>query len=295
MTPGGAPYDRTGAGPTTGTWGAYGLTVAYHGRPAVDDVTLAVPRGQVTAVVGGDGAGKTTLLRTLVGGIAPAAGTVSAPPREHRGFMPTGNGVWRELSVDENIDFVAAAYGLRGTELKERRAELLAAAGLTQAHGRLAGQLSGGMRQKLAFCLAILHRPGLLVLDEPSTGVDPVSRVDLWRLISQAAAGGAAVAMATTYLDEAERASYVLVLDEGRALAAGTPAHVMASTPGTLTTHRPPPADPGRSWRRGRLVHAWQPEGTRSHGEPVTPDLEDSVIARTLADRERRTAPGSRP
>ncbi|MFH9725078.1 ATP-binding cassette domain-containing protein [Streptomyces sp. NPDC017254] len=188
MTP-----DPTSPDPASG-WGAFDVSVAFSATTALDDVTLAAVPGQVAAVVGGDGAGKTTLLRTLVRRVAPSTGHVEAPATVECGFMPTGtSGVWQDLTVVENIAFVVAAHHLTGTALDRRRDELLKAAGLDRATDRLAGALSGGMRQKLSFCLATLHRPRLLVLDEPSTGVDPVSRVDLWRLISRAAA-----VMATT-------------------------------------------------------------------------------------------------
>ncbi|MET7988856.1 ABC transporter ATP-binding protein [Streptomyces sp. NPDC005281] len=269
-------------------WGAFEVTVAFGATTALEGITLPAHPGQVAAVVGGDGAGKTTLLRSLVGRVRPKAGTVQAPAPTDCGFMPTGaSGVWQDLTVDENIAFVAAAHHLTGTDLDQRRAHLLAAAGLDRARDRLAGALSGGMRQKLAFCLAILHQPRLLVLDEPSTGVDPVSRVDLWRLISRAAADGAAVVMATTYLDEAERASTCLVLDRGRALASGTPADVLQRTPGTITTGTAPAGPRELSWRRGRQTRSWHPGPPRDGEQPLTADMEDAVIAFTLADQQR--------
>lgn len=269
-------------------WGAFDVTVAFGATTALDGVTLPVRPGQVAAVVGGDGAGKTTLLRTLVGRVRPRSGNVHAPAAAGRGFMPTGaSGVWQDLTVAENVAFVAAAHHLTGTDLDRRRARLLAAAGLESARDRPAAALSGGMRQKLAFCLAILHRPRLLVLDEPSTGVDPVSRVDLWRLISRAAADGTAVVMATTYLDEAERASTCLVLDRGRALAAGTPGDVVLGTPGTLTTGAAPAGPRELSWRRGRQTRSWHPGPPRGGERPLAADMEDAVIAFTLADQQR--------
>ncbi|MFG2430835.1 ABC transporter ATP-binding protein [Streptomyces sp. NPDC048590] len=268
-------------------WGAFGVTVSFGATTALDRVTLPAVPGSVAAVVGGDGAGKTTLLRTLVNRVRPAAGHVTAPPPTECGFMPTGaSGVWQDLTVAENIAFVAAAHHLTGTDLDQRRGELLTAAGLDRATDRLAGALSGGMRQKLAFCLAILHRPRLLVLDEPSTGVDPVSRVDLWRLISRAAADGAAVVMATTYLDEAERASTCLVLDQGRTLTSGTPADVLAGAPGILTTGTAPTGPAELSWRRGRATRSWHPGPARPDEHPVPADMEDTVIALTLAARQ---------
>lgn len=270
------------------SWAALGVTVAFGSRAVLRDVTLDVPEGQVTAVVGGDGAGKTTLLRCLTGRVRPASGRIVAPPLREIGFMPTTGGVWQDLTVDENIEFVAAAYGIRGAERARRHDHLLDAAGLTPAAGRPAGKLSGGMRQKLAFSLAVFHRPALLVLDEPSTGVDPVSRVDLWRLIAQAAADGTAVVQSTTYLDEAERAGHVVVLDAGRVLSAGAPEQIVRDLPGTITSSSGPagPADRERAWRRGRVFHIWHPGPAHSGEVPVDADLEDAVIALSLAGQE---------
>ncbi len=299
---------------TVTTWGVRGLVVRYGATTAVDGVDLTATPGQVVAVVGGDGAGKTTLLRALVGGLRPTAGQVDAPDQRHTGFMPTAAGVWRELTVDENVDFVAAAYGLSGAALAERRAELLEVTGLTAARDRLGGQLSGGMRQKLAFGLATLHRPDLLVLDEPTTGVDPVSRAELWRMVSRTVADGAAVVLATTYLDEAERAAQVLVLSAGRPLLVGTPDEVRHGAPGTVVR-----LDEGTDvpdhlpvWRRGRERHAWLApapadpagSGTAVAGaagpgaptgiagtRPVEVDLEDAVIAASLAREDAADGP----
>ncbi|MCL2850113.1 MAG: ATP-binding cassette domain-containing protein, partial [Micrococcales bacterium] len=291
----------------TATWGVQGLVVRYGATLALDGVDLTVAPGQVVAVVGGDGAGKTTLLRALVGGVRPAAGQVDAPGRRRTGFMPTAGGVWRELTVDENVDFVAAAHGLRGALLDQRRAELLEVTGLGPARTRLGSQLSGGMRQKLAFGLASVHHPDLLVLDEPTTGVDPASRADLWAMVSQTAADGAAVVLATTYLDEAERAGQVLVLADGRPLLVGTPEQVRAGAPGQVV-RLPDDADVPCDvpvWRRGRERHAWlaptpasaAATSASTTGEPVTLDMEDAVIAASLARAglDGTRAPGVRP
>ena len=140
------------------------------------------------------------------------------------------------------------------------------------------------MRRKLGVIAAMLPEPDLLVLDEPTTGVDPVSRADLWWLIARAAAGGAAVLMSTTYLDEAARAAHVLVLDAGRTLAAGTPAEIVASVPGTITVVSGPPADADerrRAWRRAGTWRVWQPAGGPASGL-VTPDLQDAVCVAAL-------------
>jgi ABC-2 type transport system ATP-binding protein len=202
-------------------WGTSDLFFAYRKRVALTGVSLSAPPGQVTAVAGSDGAGKTTLLRCLTGSLAPGAGTVRRPAKERIGYQPASSGIYPDLTVTENLDFRATGYRMSRQAARERAAGLLDRTGLTGAAGRLAGQLSGGMRQKLAVIAAMLHRPELLVLDEPTTGVDPVSRSDLWWLIASAAAEGSAVVLATSYLYEAERCASVLALDAGTVVAAG--------------------------------------------------------------------------
>ena len=155
------------------------------------------------------------------------------------------------------MSFVGRAYGIGPQVCARRIGALLQQGGLAAAVDRRAGDLSGGMRQKLGFCMALLHEPRLLVLDEPSTGVDAVSRVELWRMIAQAAARGAAVVMATTYLDEAERASSILALDRGRSLLAGEPAAVLASMQGAIVEADQPST---MTWRRAGTFHEWVPD-----------------------------------
>jgi ABC-2 type transport system ATP-binding protein len=268
-------------------WGVRGLSVRYGHAIALQDVTFEVPERSVAAVVGGDGAGKTTLLRALAGVLRPSAGEVSRPEAHRIGYVSAGPGVWPDLTVDENLAFVGRAYGLDPGRLRERMAGLLDATGLAGARGRLAGRLSGGMRQKLALAMAMLHEPELLVLDEPTTGVDPVSRAELWRLLAGAAARGAAVVLATTYLDEAERVATVLVLDQGRALLAGTLDEVLAATPGRVVELGERPAG-AAAWRRGARWRAWSPDGAElPGGHPVALDLEDAVIVAQLRRLER--------
>jgi ABC-2 type transport system ATP-binding protein len=265
-------------------WGVSGLTVRYRDRVALDQVTLDVPPGMVTAVVGGDGAGKSTLLRALVGGVAPGSGTVRRPPADRIGYFPGASGVYPDLTVNENLDFAASAYHVAAGG---RRVELLDAAGLGGARDRLASRLSGGMRQKLGLIMAMLHTPDLLVLDEPATGVDPVSRAELSLLVNRAAAAGTAVALSTVYLDEAERAGQVLVLDRGRTLRVGVPAEVIATVPGRVIARSTRPDDARRSWRRGNGWHCWLPPSETSgpEGGPTDIDLEDAVIVATLERR----------
>jgi ABC-2 type transport system ATP-binding protein len=272
------------------TYAVRSAAVRFGDTLALDDVSLEIEPGSVVAVVGGDGAGKTTLLRSLVGKVQLERGEVDAPSPQAIGYLPATAGSWPSLTVAQNMDFVGGIYGLSGRALVSRRDELLGRASLLDVVDRLASQLSGGMRRKLGFSMAMLHDPPLLVLDEPSTGVDPVSRVDLWRLVSEAAAAGAAVVMSTTYLDEAERAASLLTLDGGRVLASGTLQQVLDSFDGAIART----ATPRRrawAWRRGRDYHEYWPSTAEVplDAGAVIPDLEDVVIALSLLqghDRE---------
>ena len=280
----------------TAQWGADEITVRFGGLTALDRVSVSARAGQVTVVVGGDGAGKTTLLRCVAGALAPATGTVHRPGAEHIGYLPPAGGVYDDLSVTENLRFRSAVYKTPATAARRRADEYLERTGLAAARDWLAGQLSGGMRRKLGVIAALLPGPDLLVLDEPTTGVDPVSRADLWWLVTRAAADGAAVLMSTTYFDEAVRASRVLVLDAGRALAAGTLAEITAAVPGTIVAvpERPTGEDERRrAWRRAGAWRIWYPGDAgqapdRPDSERVTPDLQDAVcvaeLRRELAD-----------
>jgi ABC-2 type transport system ATP-binding protein len=282
-------------------WGTHAASVRYGHRLALDQVTFRARPGRVSAVVGGDGAGRTTLLRCLSGAIAPSRGTVTCPPRIRTGYLPAGSGTYPDLTVAENLAFRAAAYRIPAAVAGPRIQDYLQRAGLLAARDRLAGRLSGGMRQKLGVIAAMLHDPALLVLDEPTTGVDPVSRAGLWSLIARAAAGGAAAVFATSYLDEAERAAHVLVLAGGRELAAGSPEQIVAAMPGRLWVMGSRPGGPAgaRSWRRDGRWRVWQPDGAgdapvdepAEAAGPVQPDLQDAVtvaiLARELTTRER--------
>lgn len=279
----------------TRPWGAVGVSVRYGRRLALDGVTLAVPAGEVTGVVGGDGAGKTTLLRVLGGALAPTAGEVRRPDDRRIGYLSSVGGSYVDLTVAENLAFTATAYGIDAAELRRRSTDLLDRTGLAASRDKLAGNLSGGMLRKLGVIQALLHRPELVVLDEPSTGIDPVSRADLWWLIAGAVAEGCAVVFTTTYLDEAERAARALALDAGHTLASGTPAEIVAAMPGTITPHpdRPTGPDAERAWRRRGAWRVWNPPSTAAAGaadaDPLTPDLQDAVTVFTLA-REQAAA-----
>jgi ABC-2 type transport system ATP-binding protein len=275
----------------TVNFGAKGLRVSYDTVPALDDVSVDILAGQVAAVVGGDGSGKTTLLRCLAGALQPERGQLSKPGRRQIGYLPASSGTYPDLTVAENLAFRATAYGLSGPAAEQRTTELVTLAGLTAAMDRLAGQLSGGMRQKLGVIAAMLHRPELLILDEPSTGIDPVSRSGLWWLIAAAAADGAAVILSTTYIDDAQRAASVLVLDSGQQLASGTPEQIIAAVPGSVVkaAERPAGVAADRAWRRGASWRVWCPPGAENAGEAIRPDLQDAVTIAALA-RELATS-----
>jgi ABC-2 type transport system ATP-binding protein len=267
-------------------WGADAVCVRYGNRVALDRVTVHARPGAVTAVVGGDGAGRTTLLRCLAGALAVSAGTVRRPAQADIGYLPSGSGTYPDLTVTENLAFRAAAYHVPPQVAAKHGRRYLASAGLAGARDRLAGQLSGGMRQKLGVIAAMLHRPALLVLDEPTTGLDPVSRADLWALVAGAAADGAAVVLATSYLDEAERAAHVLVLAAGQQLAAGSADQIAAVMPGSLRVRntRPPEREHPRAWRRQGRWRIWDPPGTPpGEGDPIRADLQDAVMVAILA------------
>jgi ABC-2 type transport system ATP-binding protein len=193
-------------------------------------------------VIGPDGAGKTTLLRLACGLIAPDAGRVTLfgadPYRAHGtatsviGYVSQQFSLYGDLSIDENIEFFARLHGVR--DFASRRQRLLELTGLVRFRDRLADRLSGGMKQKLALACTLVHQPPLLVLDEPTTGVDPVSRREFWKLLAEFVAQGLTIVVATPYLDEAERCSRIVMLHEGRRLALDEPAHLQSALEGTV-------------------------------------------------------------
>ena len=260
------------------SWGAERVVVRFGATTALDGVSLAVTPGRVHAVVGGDGSGKSTLLRLLAGVLREDGGTVRRPPPHRIGFVSAGGGVVPDLTVAENVEFVAHAHRLSGW--RDRAGDLLQRSGLAAFGDRLAGHLSGGQHRKLAGTMALLPGPELLILDEVTTGLDPDSRLEIGRLVAGAAASGTAVVTATAYLDEAERAEEVLLLHDGRVLAAGSPRSIIAAVPGCIDD-LDAPDDPDRAWRRGRRWRQWRPAGDRRSGGAMT--LEDAAIVSELA------------
>jgi ABC-2 type transport system ATP-binding protein len=265
-------------------WGLKDVSVGDGRALSLAGVTVPAAPGGLTVVVGGDGAGKSTCLRVMAGLAEPDAGTVRRPAKERIGYVPATVGLYPDLTVAENIDFTAGAYRLTGGERDRRASLLLERTGLAAARARLGGQLSGGMQRKLAVALALLHSPELLVIDEPTTGVDPVSRTELWRLIAGAAMEGAAVVASTTYVNEAARAAHVVLLESGRELASGSPADILDGVPGALGSMMGKERPAATSWRRGMSWRVWSPDGTLPAGvRPVAPDFEDAVVVASLA------------
>ena len=219
-----------------------GLAKSFEAVEAVRSLDLAVRAGDMFALVGPDGAGKSTTIRMLCGLVPPTAGEASvlgfdlrretAEIRNRIGYLSQRFSLYGDLTVDENIEFAAEIHLVR--DYRKRREELLEFTRLTPFRGRLADRLSGGMRQKLALACTLVHTPRLVFLDEPTTGVDPVSRRDFWAILSALLRSGTTIVMATPYMDEAERASAVGLLAAGRLLAAGTPGEVKSLMRGTV-------------------------------------------------------------
>jgi len=218
-----------------------GVTKHYGRTQALDRVTLEVARGEMFGLIGSDGAGKTTAIRLMCGLLRADAGEVRVlgrdPVREHRqitervGYLSQRFSLYGDLSVDENVAFFAEVHGVR--HYQRRRDELLGMTQLAPFRARLADRLSGGMKQKLALVCTLVHEPDLLLLDEPTTGVDPVSRREFWKLLSEFLSHGITILMSTPYLDEAERCTRVALLHDGRLLASDDPSRLRASMPGS--------------------------------------------------------------
>lgn len=232
----GTMTDRAAAIDVTGVRKRFGDVVA------VDDVSFQVRAGEMFGVIGPDGAGKTTTLRLICGLLPPDEGRIRLqgvdPARQRSvaarsiGYVSQRFSLYGDLSIDENIEFFARIHGVR--DFATRRSRLLGLTGLEPFRTRLADRLSGGMKQKLALACTLVHEPPILILDEPTTGVDPVSRREFWKLLAEFLADGLTIVMATPYLDEAERCGRVALLGGGRLLALDTPSRLQADTTGVL-------------------------------------------------------------
>jgi len=211
---------------------------------AVAGLDLDVAEGEIFGLVGPDGAGKTTTMRMLTGILPPTGGSAQVAGcdvgrdtgklKTHIGYMSQRFGLYPDLTVSENLAFYADIYGVPARERAARTERLLGFSHLTPFKQRLAGALSGGMKQKLGLACALIHTPRVLFLDEPTNGVDPVSRRDFWRILYQLVREGVTIFVSTAYLDEAERCNRLALLHQGRLLGLGTPDEVKQLMPGAL-------------------------------------------------------------
>jgi ABC-2 type transport system ATP-binding protein len=290
------------------------VTKKYAATTAVDALSFDIQRGEMFGLIGPDGAGKTTTIRLLCGLLHADGGTIQVlgldPVKQHRqltakvGYLSQRFSLYGDLSIDENISFFASIHRMH--DYAERRDRLLEMTQLTRFRGRLADQLSGGMKQKLALACTLIHEPEVIVLDEPTTGVDPVSRREFWKLLSQFLAMGITIVMSTPYLDEAERCTRVALLDEGRLLALDLPGALRASLPGELFELTAPDVRAALALLErsgfaaqifGDRLHVWtapttarnaaelrQIVSTLDHSQirAITPSLEDVYIARLM-------------
>jgi ABC-2 type transport system ATP-binding protein len=225
------------------------LTRRFRNVTAVDGLNLAVRRGEIFGLVGPDGAGKTTTIRMLCAIMDPSEGsarvagfdTVSESEQIKRriGYMAQRFNLYGDLSVVENLDFFADVFQVRGTERRERKERLLQFARLTEFRKRRAAHLSGGMQKKLALACTLIHKPEIIFLDEPTTGVDPVSRREFWDILTELHLQGITVFVSTPYMDEAERCSKVGLMYEGRIIVCDAPDQIKRLVAGELLELRP--------------------------------------------------------
>lgn len=218
---------------------AKSLSKRYGGVSALHDVSLEVPEACICALVGPDGAGKTTLLRILAGILGADSGEIVVAGHDFKqkkkqnpasiGYMPQRFGLYEDLTVQENIDFFADLFSVTGEERRTRVKRLLEFSRMDPFTERLAGRLSGGMKQKLGLACALIHNPQVLLLDEPTNGVDPVSRREFWKLLYDLNRDGTTILISSSYMDEAERAGRFVLLNKGIVISEGAPAEIRSS------------------------------------------------------------------
>lgn len=299
---------------------AENLSRRFGAVQAVQGLTLEVRAGEIFALVGPDGAGKTTALRLLAGlldadeGRAEICGRdVQRDPdavKDRLGYMAQRFGLYQDLTVEENIEFFGELFGTDPGERERLAAQLLEMTRMAEFRRRRAGQLSGGMKQKLALICTLLHRPQALLLDEPTCGVDPLSRRDFWRILERLAAGGMAVLVSTAYLDEAERCARAGLMHGGRLVWSGAPAEVKnriapfcfrAAAPDRRLARARLLAEPGvlAAEPAGAALHVYLEEDARAEDvmrasgvglEPLEPSLEDAFIVLIRRQEARRAA-----
>ncbi|MCI0429971.1 MAG: ABC transporter ATP-binding protein [Rhodospirillales bacterium] len=275
---------------------AEGLSKSFGDLVAVDDFTLSIEEGEIFGLVGPDGAGKTTTMRLLTGIMDPSAGQAWVAGRhvvreaeaikDDIAYMSQRFGLYPDLTVMENIDFYADLYGLPRRGRTARIEELLAFSNLTPFKRRQAGKLSGGMKQKLGLACALVHTPKVLFLDEPTNGVDPVSRRDFWRILYQLLREKVTIFVSTAYLDEAERCARVALMHKGRLIAVGTPDDVKRLMRGALIEVRA--AEPRQS--AALLRERLEAESVGLFGDRIHIVAQDPDAAMTTAGEVLRNA-----
>jgi ABC-2 type transport system ATP-binding protein len=269
------------------------MTRRYESVVAADRVSFEVRRGEMFGLIGPDGAGKTTTLRVALGLLAPSEGTVLTcgldPVREGStvveriGYLSQRFSLYGDLTVDENVAFFAEIHGVRGW--RSRRDELLEMLRMSPFRARLAARLSGGMKQKLALACTLVHTPELLILDEPTTGVDPVSRRDFWRILARLQRDGLTILLTTPYLDEAERCQRVALMDHGRILTVSTPDALRHEGTRALLEIIARPKREAADWLRARPeVADVESFGERLHVGLRAEAPEPTAVGQALAD-----------
>ncbi|HKN00449.1 MAG TPA: ABC transporter ATP-binding protein [Candidatus Binataceae bacterium] len=268
------------------------LTRSFANLVAVDHLSFSVERGEIFGLVGPDGAGKTTTMRMLTGILPPDSGAITvagcdvvADPeavKSRISYMPQRFGLYEDLTVDENIRFYADVFEVKRKAREERAAPLLAACGMSQFRARLAGNLSGGMKQKLGLVCALIHTPRVLLLDEPTNGVDPISRREFWAMLYSLLDQGVTILSSTAYLDEAERCHRLALLHNGRLLFCDEPESLKDRFPGAVLSIVSPE---GRRLR-DELRHAQGVTGTVLVGDAIHLFVDDG--ARRLQELRKR-------
>lgn len=292
-----ALLEATGLVKHFGSLGSHG---SRGSLAAVDGISLTIERGEAYGLVGPDGAGKTTAMRLMVGVLSLEKGQVriaghdllhsAEQARSAIGYLPQRFSLYGDLTVYENLAFFGAVRGIDRKILPGRAGELLGFVGLAGFEDRLASQLSGGMKQKLGLACALIHRPPLLLLDEPTGGVDPVTRQDFWQLIIRLLAEGSGVLVSTPYMDEAVRCSRLGFMVAGRLLRTGSPRELVAPLAGRILELKAKPKDLAQRVCRddpdvedvatfGELLHL-RLRGERSYGEAHLRQEADGVIER---------------
>ena len=265
----------------------------YGDVQAVRDLSMSIASGEMFGLIGPDGAGKTTAIRMMCGLLRADSGTIRVlgldPIRQHRavttsvGYLSQRFSLYADLSINENIAFFAEIHGMRN--YAPARDRLLELTQLKPFGNRLAGQLSGGMKQKLALACTLIHQPRLIVLDEPTTGVDPVSRREFWKLLSEFLSQGITIIMSTPYLDEAERCTRVALLHNGQLLALDDPDALRQTLPGKLfEVIAPDHRRAAAALRNLPAVASVQTFGERAHVRLSDPAAGPDVLAKELRE-----------